>query len=209
MSLRRWVGSSFVVAALCAAGWGATAHAQGYPVDGPGTVPMAPPPAAGAWATPLDWVPPALQQLNAEASSRTSFTLDRSMLSAAAGLGGPVDDDTRRAINHLDGVSVHLLRFSDESFADPVLLDEVRDGYHLGGWKHVVSAGGRSQDGNQTDVWMAMDGTNLRAAVVLLQTPREITLATVTGNLSPLDLLHLRGHFGIPRFDGDRLQRQP
>jgi hypothetical protein len=26
---------------------------------------------------------------------------------------------------------------------------------------------------------------------------------TVAGNLSPIDLLHLRGHFGIPRFDND------
>jgi hypothetical protein len=25
----------------------------------------------------------------------------------------------------------------------------------------------------------------------------------VNGTLSPLDLLHLRGHFGIPRFSGD------
>jgi hypothetical protein len=30
-----------------------------------------------------------------------------------------------------------------------------------------------------------------------------VTLVTVAGNLSPVDLLHLRGHFGIPRFDGD------
>jgi len=25
-------------------------------------------------------------------------------------------------------------------------------------------------------------------------------------NLSPVDLLHLRGHFGIPRFEGDGLK---
>jgi hypothetical protein len=30
----------------------------------------------------------------------------------------------------------------------------------------------------------------------------------VAGNLSPIDLLHLRGHFGIPRFDGDGLRQQ-
>jgi hypothetical protein len=29
--------------------------------------------------------------------------------------------------------------------------------------------------------------------------------STLAGNLSPLDLLHLRGHFGIPKFDGDGL----
>jgi hypothetical protein len=30
--------------------------------------------------------------------------------------------------------------------------------------------------------------------------------STLAGNLSPLDLLHLRGHFGIPRFEGDGLR---
>jgi hypothetical protein len=25
----------------------------------------------------------------------------------------------------------------------------------------------------------------------------------MAGDLSPVDLLHLRGHFGIPKFDGD------
>ena len=30
---------------------------------------------------------------------------------------------------------------------------------------------------------------------------------TVAGNLSPVDLLHLRGHFGIPDFDGDGIRR--
>ena len=42
-------------------------------------------------------------------------------------------------------------------------------------------------------------------AVVLVESPRSLTLATVAGNLSPVDLLHLRGHFGIPRFEGDGL----
>jgi hypothetical protein len=47
-----------------------------------------------------------------------------------------------------------------------------------------------------------MDGVNVRGAVILAQTPRSLTLVTVAGNLNPVDLLHLRGHFGIPRFDG-------
>jgi hypothetical protein len=45
----------------------------------------------------------------------------------------------------------------------------------------------------------------MRGAVVLAETPQSLTLVTVAGNLSPVDLLHLRGHFGIPRFDGDEL----
>lgn len=170
--------------------------------------PSAPPPAVAQVApVPLEWVPPALSQLSAQASGKSSFTLDRSMLSTAAGLYGDMDADTRQAINKLDGVSVHILRFNDESVEDPVLLAEIRDAYHLKGWKHVISAGdsGAYRD-SSTDVWVVMEGSNLRGAVVLVQSPKSVTLATVSGNLSPIDLLHLRGHFGIPRFDGDRLE---
>jgi hypothetical protein len=157
---------------------------------------------------PLEWVPPALSQMSAQATGKTSFTLDRSMLSAAAGLTGDVDEDTKHAIGKLDGVSVHVLRFND-GMEDPVLLGEIRDAYHVPGWKHVISEGhGSEYRDNATDVWVVMEGANLRGAVVLVQSPKSITLATVAGNLSPVDLLHLRGHFGIPRFDGDELKRE-
>jgi hypothetical protein len=33
-----------------------------------------------------------------------------------------------------------------------------------------------------------------------------LTLVTAAGDLSPLDILHLRGHFGIPRFEGDHFR---
>ena len=38
---------------------------------------------------------------------------------------------------------------------------------------------------------------------------RNLNLIAFSGNLSPLDLLHLRGHFGIPRFPGDRFSPSP
>ena len=44
---------------------------------------------------------------------------------------------------------------------------------------------------------------------VLLVSPKDIDLVTITGDLSPLDLLHLRGHFGIPKFDADNLVPAP
>lgn len=158
----------------------------------------------------LDWTPPALGQLSALAAVKNSFTLDRTMLNAAASLVPDTDEPTRQAINRLDGVSVHLLRFGQSGVPDEGAVSSIRDAYHLRGWKHVVTtsvSGGPVHDGT-TDVWIVMDGINLRGAVVLAETPKSVTLVTVAGNLSPVDLLHLRGHFGIPRFDGDELQPQ-
>ena len=163
---------------------------------------------AGQGPVVLEWVPPALQDLSAQASTRTSFTLDRSMLGEVSGLMADQDDELRQTLNKLEGVSVHALRFAGYGIADPAEVDQVREAYHLRGWKHLVTttnAGGPVHNG-VTDVWLVLDGVNVRGAVVLAQTPKSLTLVTIAGNLSPLDLLHLRGHFGIPRFDGDGLK---
>jgi len=156
----------------------------------------------------LEWTPPSLTQLGAQALAKESFTLDRSMLAAAAGLLPDNDDDVKQAVAKLDGVSVHVLRFAAEGLADPAQIQAIRDAYHLRGWKHVMSGtnvGGPAHNGI-TDVWLVLDGVNVRGAVVLVVSPKSLTLATLAGNLSPVDLLHLRGHFGIPRFESDGLE---
>jgi hypothetical protein len=156
---------------------------------------------------PLEWVPPALTQLSAQAAVKSSFTLDRDMLTAAASLLPDSDAPTRQTVAKLDGVSVHLLRFGDAGLADPAEVEAIRGAYHLRGWKHLVTTtntGGPVRNGT-TDVWLVLDGANVRGAVVLAETPKSLTLVTVAGNVSPVDILRLRGHFGIPRFDGDSL----
>jgi len=154
---------------------------------------------------PLEWTPPALDRLNTQAAVKSSFTLDRNMLSVAAGLMPDSQAEDRQVIRKLEGVSVHTMRFGDAGVPDESEVESVRAAYHLRGWKHLVTttkAGGPVHSGT-TDVWVVMDGVNVRGAVVLAETPKSLTLVTVAGNLSPVDLLHLRGHFGIPRFDGD------
>ena len=167
------------------------------------------PPAAAISANPdpgpvpLEWVPPALMQLSAQAAVKSSFTLDRDMLAAAASLMSDSDTAAKQAVAKLDGVSVHLLRFGVAGMADPAAVESIRAAYHLRGWKHVVStsnAGGPVHDGT-TDVWVVLDGANVRGAVFLAETPKSLTLVTVAGNINPVDVLRLRGHFGIPRFD--------
>ena len=161
------------------------------------------PPPADVNPVPLEWVPPALTALSEQAPVKSNFTLDRNMLAAAAGLMPDSDADARQAINKLDGVSVHMLRFGDTGVTDQSAVAAIREAYHLRGWKHLVSttgSGGPMHDGT-TDVWVVLDGVNVRGAVVLAETPKSVTLVTVAGNLSPADILHLRGHFGIPRFN--------
>jgi hypothetical protein len=159
---------------------------------------------------PLEWTPPALATLSAKAAVKDSFTLDRNMLRVAAGLVPDSDAPTRQAIGKLDGVSVHTLRFGPAGVPDEAAVNAIREAYHLRGWKHFVTttdSGGPVHNGH-ADVWMVLDGVNVRGAVILAETPKSVTLVTVAGNLSPVDIFHLRGHFGIPRFDEDGLHSQ-
>jgi hypothetical protein len=157
----------------------------------------------------LEWTPPALSQLSGQAVAKESFTLDRTMLAAAAGLMPDSDADLRQTVAKLGGVSVHVLRFAANGQADPSEVEAIREAYHLRGWKHVLSSTNLGGPGHSdiTDVWLVLDGTNVRGGVVLVESPKSLTLATVAGNLSPVDMLHLRGHFGIPRFDSDGTSR--
>ena len=209
----------YSIAILCAGIACAAVAAQEPDLSQPGTDSsrqtsaheMAPPTAPiTLGAVPLDWTPPALAALNMQAAIKSSFMLDRNLLHVAAGLVPDSEEQDRQIINRLDGVSVHILRFGDTGIPDEDAVNAIRAAYHLRGWKHLVTttnAGGPWHN-DTTDVWLVLDGANVRGAVVLAETPKSLTLVSIAGNISPVDLLHLRGHFGIPRFDGAPIERQ-
>lgn len=205
MKLSLLVGICLVSAGLgCAL---AVAQGSGSPSGPPPPHEAVPDPSP----VPLEWVPPALAQLSSEAPVKSNFTLDRTMLGVAAGLVPDSDVPARQAINKLDGVSVHTMRFGEGGIPDEGAVEAIRAAYHLRGWKHVVTTsdrGGAIKNGS-TDVWFVLDGVNVRGAVVLAETPRSLTLVTVAGNLSPVDIMHLRGHFGIPRLDANDFEKMP
>lgn len=179
----------------------ATAQPSG-PVADLTTVPHAAIPVA------VEWTPAEFTSLGDLAEVKNSFVLDRTMLGAAAALLPDSENATRQSIRKLDGFSVRFYRFHDEIDVDPVLVDQVRQAYHARGWKHLVTT---TQKGGplhtqKTDLWLALDGVNVRGGTLLLVTPKSVSLVTFAGNLSPIDMLHLRGHFGIPGFSGEKFE---
>lgn len=189
------------------------ADGQGYPQQPP--YPQQPqqqppyPPAAGYQPGFLGWVPQGMEALGRTAAFHTDFTFDRTMLQLASGVwDGPVDPATASAINRLDGISVHIYHYAAPGMYDPRLIDLVRRQYSALGWQHLVTAHSRST-GGATDLWISFHNMRATGAVVLFQSATNLNLIAFSGNLSPLDLLHLRGHFGIPRFPGDRFVPAP
>jgi hypothetical protein len=166
-------------------------------------------PPASAPAYPDDtWIPQGMEALGHHASFHTDFTVDKSMMNMYANLSG--DDDTRRIVAKLRGISVHTFRYPEPGLYDPAVLDSVRAQYNSRGWKHLVTSQSHAAAAHpgRTDVWIRFAHGNVEGMVLLVASQTNVNLVAVNGTLSPLDLLHLRGHFGIPRFSGDGFDEQ-
>src|ERR1700731_1667620 len=84
------------------------------------------------------WIPQGIEALRKGASSKTEFTLDHSMLVFASKLD-PDNEDLRRVIAGVSGVSVHRYHFPDAWTYDPLALNSVKEEYHAAGWKQLVN----------------------------------------------------------------------
>jgi hypothetical protein len=147
--------------------------------------------------------------LASTAAFHTDFTFDRAMLQLASGVwGGSGDPQFAAAMSRLDGISVHSYHYAAPGMYDPRLLEAVKRQYTAMGWQHLVTGHSASRDG-ATDLWISFHDMRATGAVVLFQSPTNLNLIAFSGNLSPLDMLHLRGHFGIPRFPGDHFVPAP
>jgi hypothetical protein len=167
--------------------------------------------AAADQQLPANWVPPGFEALAQRAAFHTDFTFDRSMLQVAGYFIGDADQDTRNAIAKLNSISVHSYHYAAPGLYDPAALDLIRRQYEAAGWRHLVAAHGKGDPFNagQTDLWINFAHMDVTGMMVLVSGAKDLNLIALNGDLSTVDLLHLRGHFGIPRFSGDRFVPGP
>lgn len=145
-------------------------------------------------------VPQGIDALRQMASSKTEFTLDHSMLVFASKLD-PGDEDLRRVIAGVSGVSVHSFRFAKPWMYDPDILSSVRDEYSSGGWKQLVNKYDKGGQGTN-NVWIRFENNAISNVAMLFARASEVDYVVVSGSISPMDLSHMGGHFGIPKIEG-------
>ena len=150
---------------------------------------------------PLEQIPQGLEALRQVASSKTEFTLDHSMLVFASKLESD-NEDFRRVIAGISGLSVHNYRFPAPWMYDPDALGSVRQEYQASGWKQLVNKHDRNGDPGMSGLWVHFEHNAISNIAILLARSNEVTFIEIAGSISPLDLSHLGGHFGIPRIDG-------
>jgi len=148
-----------------------------------------------------EWIPQGIEALRQSASSKTEFTLDHSMLVFASKLD-PDNEDLRRVIAGVSGVSVHNYRFPRTWTYDPAALSSVKEEYHAAGWKQLMNNHEKDGGPGVSDLWIRLENNAVSNVAILLARSNEINFIVVSGSISPLDLSHLGGHFGIPKIEG-------
>jgi hypothetical protein len=127
------------------------------------------------------------------------FSLDRDTLDAFLG-------DSTLPPAALTGINFERFSYHQPAFYTPENMHALNDAYEHAGWHHLVDANASPRLSAQpekpiTDLWLHFHGTDIDHLTVLIRAPKQMNLIEVSGMLRPLDLLHLSGHFGIPKVD--------
>ena len=98
------------------------------------------------------------------------------------------DEDLRRVVAGVDGISVHSYRFPKPGMYDSEALDSVRQQFHAAGWKRMVSTHDKTGGSGATDLWIHFENKTIRNVAVLFAGEKQLNLIAVSGSISPLDL---------------------
>jgi hypothetical protein len=144
----------------------------------------------------------AVQNLTSEQANRTAFTFDHNMLQSAAGFL----DDGEGPPMQLNSITIENYHYREPAFYLPERMHDMVWAFDKGGWKHLVDQHAPPRDATAprralTDLWLHFSGADIDNVVVLVRGVKQMSVIEVSGQLRPLDLVHLSGHFGIPRVD--------
>jgi hypothetical protein len=162
-----------------------------------------PPDPMNSQVQPLSVQPRGIQEifmtLASSPATRTAFTFDRDMLQSLEGVIGG-------GTAALNSVTVENYRYREPAFYIPENMAALTATYNAAGWKHLVDPRPNPRDGSapqhpMTDLWLHFANTEIDHVTVMIRAPRQMSVIEVTGVLRPLDLVHLSGHFGIPKID--------
>ena len=144
--------------------------------------------------------------LSDQPATHTGFAFDRSMLQIAQNVLESGGIDPHRAAAALTAVVFDSYHYQQPAFYTPEAMVGLLASYKAAGWKHLVNANQTPASTAQprtmvTDLWLHFAGGDIDAVTVLTRGSKDMNVVRITGDLKPLDLLHLAGHFGIPKVD--------
>lgn len=148
----------------------------------------------------------ALNTLADQPATHTGFIFDRSMLQVAQSLLESNGMDAQHASAAIHSIAVDSYHYPQAAFYTPEGFSGIVATYRAAGWKHLVNANSTPANSAQprtpiTDLWLHFTGADIDGVTVLTRASRDMNVIQLSCDLRPLDLLHLSGHFGIPKVD--------
>jgi hypothetical protein len=144
----------------------------------------------------------ALHNLTSEHATHSSVTLDRDMLQSADGFLNEGDGPPAQ----LNSITFENYHYREPAFYIPESVHALNAAYDAAGWKHLVDQHASPRDAASpkkplTDLWLHFSGADIDAVTVVVRGVKQMSVIEVSGTLRPLDMVHLSGHFGIPKVD--------
>ncbi len=148
----------------------------------------------------------ALANLTDQPATHFGYSFDKDSLAAAQGILEANGMDARRAALALRAITFDNYHYKQPAFYTPEAVAALLESYRAAGWKHLVNANQTPANSAQptrtlTDMWLHFAGADVDGVTVLTRGPKNMNVVRVACDLRPLDLLHLGGHFGIPKVD--------
>jgi hypothetical protein len=139
----------------------------------------------------------ALGGLSSQRATATTITFDRQMLDAMLGADRGAD---------FNGVSFEHYQYTEPVFYIPEEMHALEQAYHAAGWSHLIdSKVGPRESASPTkpiaDIWFHWQSGQIDHVTVLIRGRKDMNVVHVSGLLRPMDLVHISGHFGIPKVD--------
>jgi len=157
---------------------------------------------------PISLNPDIRQSMNALADqppTHIGFVFDRSMLQSARKVLESQGMTPERAAAALQSISYDNYLYAHPAVYAPETMESILATYRAAGWKHLVNAHepatGEAAHRTATDLWLHFAGSEIDGVTVLTRSPKDVNVIQVACDLHPMDLLHLGGHFGIPKVD--------
>jgi hypothetical protein len=162
--------------------------------------------AASSQAAAPPVAPQTFSTLADQPATHTGFVFDRSMMQIAQSFLESGGLDEKRAAAALTSISFDTYKYPQPAFYTPEAMASLVATYRAAGWKHLVNGNQSAANSAQpkttiTDLWLHFSGADIDDVTVLVRAPKNMNVIQVTGDLRPLDLVHLGGHFGIPKVD--------
>ena len=154
-------------------------------------------------------IPASIDRLASKAKSVVDVNLDGSLLQLAARFLSDRDADevqVKKLVSGLKGIFVKSFEFDNRGEYLESDVEGLRSQLRGPGWSRIV--GVKSQrSGDNADIYLKSDSTQITGLVVLVAEPRQLTIVSINGPINPDDIRNLGGHFGIPKLDGTVIRK--